>query len=192
MAGSCNGTQTAVLSVFCGSYELWTLLAVVSAMLVLSLCWNIICCVAKLCSGSYKGTDLLPRVRGSVREMEDNPIYGNVNYIQTRVDPVDPPISSSSQMDQQSVHCDSQSQSKTQDCYANLALKPPLPQSGRSSPKIHYSDVVQLLEALEPEKEPAGDTDTVSTLSDLYASVQTQRTKTLDTAVTGDGYANHL
>ncbi|XP_078139825.1 uncharacterized protein LOC144539348 [Centroberyx gerrardi] len=189
MAGSCNGsTQKAVLSVFCGSYELWTLLAVVSVMLVLSLCWNTICCVAKLCSG----TVLLPRVRRSVREMEDNPIYGNVNYKVTRVDPVDPPISSSSQRDQQSVHCDSQSQSKTQDCYANLALKPPKPQSGRSSPKIHYSDVVQLLEALEPEKEPAGDTDTVSTLSDLYASVQTQRTKTLDTAVTGDGYANHL
>lgn len=83
-------------------------------------------------------------------------------------------------------------QSKTQDCYANLTLKAPRLQSGRSSPQIQYSDVVQLEEPPESEREDDGSTDPVSTMSDLYASVQTQRTKTIDPAVDGEGYANHL
>lgn len=42
-------------------------------------------------------------------------------------------------------------------------------------------------------EEGEGDsTEVLSTVSDLYASVQTQRTKNLDTAVEGEGYANHL
>lgn len=41
-------------------------------------------------------------------------------------------------------------------------------------------------------EEGEGDSaDVLSTVSDLYASVQTQRTKNLDTAVEGEGYANH-
>lgn len=85
-------------------------------------------------------------------------------------------------------------QAQTQDCYANLTLKPPMPQSGRSYPQVQYSDVVHLEEASEPTMEEGeGDsTDVLSTVSDLYASVQTQRTKNLDTAVEGEGYANHL
>lgn len=83
-------------------------------------------------------------------------------------------------------------QSKTQDCYANLTLKAPRLQSGRSSPQIQYSDVVQLEEPPESEREDDSSTDPVSTMSDLYASVQTQRTKTIDPAVDGEGYANHL
>lgn len=46
------------------------------------------------------------------------------------------------------------------------------------------------------EEEEAGgeadSTDVMSTVSDLYASVQTQRTKTIDPAVEGEAYANHL
>lgn len=83
-------------------------------------------------------------------------------------------------------------QSKTQECYANLTLKAPRLQSGRSSPQIQYSDVVQLKGPAESEREDGGSTDAVSTMSDLYASVQTQRTKTIDPAVDGEGYANHL
>lgn len=84
-------------------------------------------------------------------------------------------------------------QLKTQDCYANLTLKAPRLHSGRSSPQIHYSDVVQLEELpLESEKEDESNIDALSTKSDLYASVQTQRTKTIDTADSEEGYANHL
>lgn len=121
--------------------------------------------------------------------MEDNPIYGNISYMQTSMTlltEADPPHS----RDQQRVNYDSQA--KTQDCYANLTLKPPRLQSGRSSPQIQYSDVVQLEEPPKSEKEDEGNTDTVSTMSDLYASVQTQRTKTVNTADSGEGYANHL
>lgn len=126
--------------------------------------------------------------------MEENPIYGNINYTQAqaRVDPLDSPCSSSSLRDQQNVQSDSEPQSKSQDCYANLTLKAPKPQSGRSSPKIQYTDVVQLQEPLEKDEETAANSDTVSTMSDLYASVQTQRTKTLDTTNGGEGYANHI
>ena len=83
-------------------------------------------------------------------------------------------------------------QSKTQECYANLSLKAPRLQSGRSSPQIQYSDVVHLEEPTESEKDDEGNTDALSTMSDLYASVQTQRAKTVDTADGGEGYANHL
>lgn len=121
--------------------------------------------------------------------MEENPIYGNISYMQTSMTLLtkdDAPHS----WDQQRVISDSQS--KTQDCYANLTLKAPRVQSGRSSPQIQYSDVVQLEEPPRSEKEDEGNTDAVSTMSDLYASVQNQRTKTVDTADGGEGYANHL
>lgn len=125
--------------------------------------------------------------------MEDNPIYGNINYMQTSVAAVFAdvePAQSSSLRAQQRVSSDLQS--KNQDCYANLTLKAPRVQSGRSSPQIQYSDVMHLEEpTLGSDKEDDGNTDAISTLSDLYASVQTQRTKTIDTD-SGEGYANHL
>lgn len=83
-------------------------------------------------------------------------------------------------------------QSKNHDCYANLTLKGPRLQAGHSCPQIQYSDVVQLQEPLASEKEDDGNADAISTLSDLYASVQTQRTKTIDSADTEESYANHL
>lgn len=132
------------------------------------------------------------RRRRSPKQMEDNPIYGNISYMQTSIamnTGADPQHSSSSR-DQHGVNSDSQS--KTQDCYANLTLKAPRPQSGRSSPQIQYSDVVHLEEQLESEKEDEGSADAISTMSDLYASVQNQRTKTVGAADSGEDYANHL
>lgn len=135
--------------------------------------------------------------------MEENPIYGNLNYTETSVDlytAADPPQSSfnaASLRDQHRVN----SAPQNQDCYANLNLKAPRVQSGRSSPQvqqiqqiqeIQYSDVMHLEVAAESEKEDDLITDDVSTMSDLYASVQTQRTKTIDTADGEEGYANHL
>lgn len=86
----------------------------------------------------------------------------------------------------------SPSHSKTQDCYANLTVKAPRSQSGQVSSLTHYSDVVHLVELPESENEDEGNTDTVTTISDLYASVQSQRTKTVDTANSAEAYANHL
>ncbi|TDH14303.1 hypothetical protein EPR50_G00041330 [Perca flavescens] len=116
----------------------------------------------------------------------DNVMLFSTGILYTGADPQQP----SSLRDQNRVNSDSQS--KTQGCYANLTLKAPRPQSGRSSPQIQYSDVVHLEEQPESEKEDEGDTDAVSTLSDLYASVQNQRTKTVDNADSAEGYANHL
>lgn len=190
MARVCNGTEQGVLDIGCAPENIQVLFWVISAMLVLSLFGNIFCCV-KLCSG--KGIcKLRTRRRRGPRQMEENPIYGNISFMQTSTTSftgVDPQHSSSLR-DQHRVNPDSQS--KTQECYANLTLKPPRPQSGRSSPQIQYSDVVHLQEPPESEKEDEGNADAVSTMSDLYASVQNQRTKTVDTADSGEGYANHL
>ncbi|XP_071351154.1 signaling threshold-regulating transmembrane adapter 1-like [Trachinotus anak] len=187
----CNGTQRCGWNFSCVSIEIQILFGVISTILVISLSWNIFFCVSKCCSGKWP----CQRKHRSPRQMEDNPIYGNINYMQTstaaftKADRPHSSLSSSSLRDQQRVN--SNSQSKTQDCYANLTLKPPRLQSGRSSPQIQYSDVIQLEVPLESEKGDEGNSDAVSTMSDLYASVQTQRTK-VNTADTGEDYANHL
>lgn len=72
---------------------------------------------------------------------------------------------------------------KNQDCYANLTLKIPRAETRPSSPQAHSE--------LDLEKEP-DNTDVLSTTSDLYASVQTQRTKALENGESSEEYANHL
>ena len=59
---------------------------------------------------------------------------------------------------------------------------------------MKYSDVVKLQGPQEAEKVSMANNnaDSVSVLSDLYASVQIDRTKTLDTVDGNDGYANHV
>nr|XP_033483586.1 uncharacterized protein LOC117257470 isoform X4 [Epinephelus lanceolatus] len=191
MESCCNGTREGGSAFFCKPLNVQLLIGGIGAILVLSLFWNIFCCVSKCCSGEGRCKPRTRRRRSS-RQMEDNPIYGNISYMQTSMTlftGADPQYASSVR-DQHRVN--SESQSKTQDCYANLTLKPPGPQSGRSSPQIQYSDVVHLEEQLESEKEDEGNADDLSTMSDLYASVQNQRTKTIDTADSGEGYANHL
>ncbi|KAK5934213.1 hypothetical protein CgunFtcFv8_014628 [Champsocephalus gunnari] len=177
MAGSNCTFEPVSLDWSCVPFPYKLLFWVISAMLVLSITLNIFSWVSKRCSG--KGLcKQRTRRRLSSRQMEDNPIYGNIGLITTStalftgVDPT--------------------SQSSTQDCYANLTLKPPRPQSGRSSPQIQYSDVVHLEQPSESEKEDEGNPDFVSNVSDLYASVQNQRTKTVNPADSGDDYANHL
>nr|XP_033483584.1 uncharacterized protein LOC117257470 isoform X2 [Epinephelus lanceolatus] len=216
MESCCNGTREGGSAFFCKPLNVQLLIGGIGAILVLSLFWNIFCCVSKCCSGEGRCKPRTRRRRSS-RQMEDNPIYGNISYMQTSKYVVHVSLSellsvcvqsvmlfstgmtlftgadpqyASSVRDQHRVN--SESQSKTQDCYANLTLKPPGPQSGRSSPQIQYSDVVHLEEQLESEKEDEGNADDLSTMSDLYASVQNQRTKTIDTADSGEGYANHL
>uniref|UniRef100_A0A087YEB5 Uncharacterized protein n=1 Tax=Poecilia formosa TaxID=48698 RepID=A0A087YEB5_POEFO len=129
----------------------------------------------------------------SSRQMEDNPIYGNLSYMDaSRYSVCSCVYSHILKLFLFFVSF----QSKSQECYANLTLKAPRPQSGRISPQILVSDIVHLEEAEETgeaeTEEPVTIDDAVSTMSDLYASVQTQRAKIVDTADGEEGYANHL
>ncbi|XP_008408166.1 signaling threshold-regulating transmembrane adapter 1 isoform X2 [Poecilia reticulata] len=172
---------------------------VLGTALALSLLFNMACCLSKICSGKGRCQCRKRRSRSS-RQMEDNPIYGNLSYMDSSVAvytdpaPLHSSLSSSSLRIAHRIHPDSQS--KSQECYANLTLKAPRPQSGRISPQILVSDIVHLEEAEETgeaeTEEPVTIDDAVSTMSDLYASVQTQRAKMVDTADGEEGYANHL
>lgn len=84
------------------------------------------------------------------------------------------------------------SQGAPQECYANLTLKAPRVQSGHNSPQIQYSDIIQVQDLPESEREDEDCTEGASIVSDLYASVLTHRVKTVDSAGEGEGYANHL
>ncbi|KAM4587781.1 uncharacterized protein PAE49_002216 [Odontesthes bonariensis] len=194
MGGCCNETQPNGFVFSNLPMGTQAIAMVLWIMLGLSLFCNILFCVSKFCSG--KGMCRLRAKRSqSSRHMEDNPIYGNINYTQTSVgvySEANPPPSSLSSLSLRNPpRVNPDSQTKNQDSYANLALKAPRVQSGRSSPQIQYSDVVHLEEPAEAERDD-GNTDAVSILSDLYASVQTQRTKIMDTVDDGEGYANHL
>ncbi|KAB5514980.1 hypothetical protein PHYPO_G00248810 [Pangasianodon hypophthalmus] len=74
--------------VFQGSSALWIVLAVITALLLFSICANILWCVQKRFAD--KGKKFLPKFRRSVslknREMEENPIYGNITYTHTHSD----------------------------------------------------------------------------------------------------------
>ncbi|XP_029948089.1 signaling threshold-regulating transmembrane adapter 1-like isoform X2 [Salarias fasciatus] len=168
--------------------------------LILHICFTIKYCTGKgtCCQRKRKQDEATSSSPRSSRQMEENPIYGNLSYTQTEVvfteaDPPHSSLSSQSLRDQHRVK--SAAQPKNQDCYANLNLKAPRAQAGRSSPlipQIQYSDVVQMDEAGEKEDEDEDVTGNVSPVSELYASVQTQRTKTIDMADGGEDYANHL
>ncbi|KAG7318752.1 hypothetical protein KOW79_017226 [Hemibagrus wyckioides] len=167
--------------VFHGSSELWGVLAAITVLLLLSFCCNILCCVQKRLTA--KGKMFLPRFRRSVslknREMEENPIYGNITYTQTHSD------------DKQEVETP-EKLSSARDCYANLSLKAPKPSaSGRSSPRstIQYSDVLVICE--EQEEKTEEDKDSCSGFSDLYASVDAERIKSKKEH-SNEPYANHV
>ncbi|XP_053529994.1 signaling threshold-regulating transmembrane adapter 1 [Ictalurus punctatus] len=168
--------------VFQGSSELWGVLAAIAVLLLLSFCCNILCCVQKRLTA--KGKTFLPRFRRSVslknREMEENPIYGNITYTHSHND------------DKQEVETPAEPLSSARDCYANLSLKAPKPSvSGRASPltKIQYSDVLVICE--EPEEKMSEDKDSCSGLSDLYASVDAEHVKSKKEE-SNEPYANHV
>ncbi|XP_061544906.1 uncharacterized protein LOC133409208 [Phycodurus eques] len=164
-----------------------------TGLLVLSLSCNIFFCFSK--SGCSEKITCWSRIRRSRRpqQMEDNPIYGNVNCMQTSttaISEINPPhltVSSSSLKDQLSSNSDSQS--KTTDCYANLSLKAPKSKPACSSPEIQYSVVFQSDELREEVK---GNVHAAATVSDVYASVQTKRTKNINNADSAEDDANHI
>ncbi|KAM8914321.1 uncharacterized protein AB9W97_009006 [Spinachia spinachia] len=183
MKKSVNCTSFCISDSLCIPVE--GIIGLVSVMLFLSLCWNIYCCISKHSSG--KGF-CETRKRQSPKQMLDNPIYGNLHYSQSSLSLFlgGDPRPSSSMGDQHGVNIESQ------DCYANLTVKAPSSQFGPVSSLTHYSDVVSLVELPGSEREDEGTSDIMTTVSDLYASVQNQRTKTVQNANSGDCYANHL
>ncbi|MCJ8750231.1 hypothetical protein PDJAM_G00260180 [Pangasius djambal] len=83
-----ESNSTHGFGVFRGSSALWIVLAVITALLLFSVCANILWCVQKRFTD--KGKKFLPQFRRSVslknREMEENPIYGNITYTHTHSD----------------------------------------------------------------------------------------------------------
>ncbi|KAM9408674.1 signaling threshold-regulating transmembrane adapter 1-like isoform 2-T2 [Pholidichthys leucotaenia] len=180
-------------------FDCWKVILTITLlgiMLVISLMCNIFGCASKYCSGKRR-SQLRKAQSQSSRQMEENPIYGNLHYTEsslyTESDPPHSSFSSTSVRDPCRVNSDSLS--KNQECYANLTLKAPRLQSGCSSTLMQGLDVILLEEpreeAQELEKEDDGNADITSTMSDLYASVQT-RTKIIESAGSGEDYANHL
>ncbi|XP_068599090.1 signaling threshold-regulating transmembrane adapter 1-like [Brachionichthys hirsutus] len=172
-----------VRSSSCDPFPMQVLFGVTCTLLVISLSWNIYWGVSRC---SEKGTcQSKDRQRQSLRRMEENPIYGNLSYMQTSMPSftaTDPPPASG-------VDSDSQ---PNQDCYANLTLKAPRLQSVHSSPQTQYSDVFQLAKLPESPPDAEDSTEDVPPMSDLYASVQTQRSKVIVPSVGEQEYANHL
>ncbi|XP_077386097.1 uncharacterized protein LOC144023972 isoform X2 [Festucalex cinctus] len=166
---------------------------VTSGLLVLLLFCNIICCGLKLCCSEKKTRCSRIRRSQSCQQKEDNPIYGNVNCMQSsataisEMNPAQLTASSSSLRDQ--LISGSDLQSKSTDCYANLNRKAPQTKSACSSSQIQYS-VVVLSDELEDKDK--GNLHSATTVSDVYASVQPKRTKTVDNAKTAEDYANQI
>ncbi|XP_076838250.1 uncharacterized protein LOC143483278 [Brachyhypopomus gauderio] len=178
MVNNCSTAQTDITGVFSGSKELCIVFGVVSGMLIFSLCWNILCCIQKHWTATGKA--FLPCFRKSLkRNMEDNPIYGNITYRQTRYN--------------KEEECPSETPSSGRECYANLTLKVPKSASGRSSPvsQIQYSEMKAVSEATAEQEDNTQEKDTCSIMSDLYASVDMEhiRRKKHDS---NEAYANHV
>ncbi|XP_066529188.1 signaling threshold-regulating transmembrane adapter 1-like [Hoplias malabaricus] len=187
MKECCNSTEMSGVGSLCGSVGLWSFLGVLAVVLTFSLCWNILCCIQNQLTA--RGKSFLPRFRRSInmkdREMEENPIYGNITYTHNR---------------DQKEERSSQAPSSARDCYANLTLKIPKASSGRSSPvpQIQYSDVKMVPQSPEEPVEPGGNTeenhmekDSCSLMSDLYASVDAEHVKNKKTE-NNEEYANRV
>ncbi|XP_004069186.1 uncharacterized protein LOC101155763 [Oryzias latipes] len=201
MENFCNNT---VLNFVCSPYAASVVFWLLCAVLFLSIILNFICCIMKFSSGK----ETCAKVRKSFHQfgsrsgrtscqMEDNPIYGNLNYVQTSVavytesELCCSSISPASLGNLQRVTSDPQS--RNQDCYANLTLKAPRQKAECISPQLQFSQEAHLEEPTESEREDNEEnTDAVSTVSDLYAAVQAQRAKTIDCADGREEYANHL
>ncbi|KAF6735732.1 hypothetical protein FQA47_024848 [Oryzias melastigma] len=147
---------------------------VLCVALGLSLIQNII--TTFICVSAKRKHKLKNREWRTLREMEDNPIYGNLDQMETSEalytedEPIHASVGSIPSMNPQEVRSDSQ------DCYANLHLKAKK-QSKHSPPRNQDAGVVPLEEP-EPTREGDGDrvgTNAVSAVSDLYASVKNRR-----------------
>ncbi|RVE72726.1 hypothetical protein OJAV_G00041030 [Oryzias javanicus] len=140
----------------------------------ISLILNVI--ITFVCVSGKRKHQLKYREWRTLQEMEDNPIYGNIDQMETSEalctedEPIHVSLSSTSSMNPQEVR------SYSQDCYANLHLK--AKKRSKCSPSWNQGPSAVPLEGPEPNREGNGGcvgANAVSSVSDLYASVHNQR-----------------
>lgn len=166
----------------CDNHQI--LFGVLIAALGVSVALNVYCFASRCCSGKKISKDRSRRhssaflktssENGSPRQMEDNPIYGNI-ALQSTQPATDSSFTSSVRRDQRRIN------DISQDCYANLNLQMAVLDGGPSAP----------LSPGGPDfDKDLADAEVRSDVSDLYASVQT-RAKILHLD-SEEEYANHL
>ncbi|KAJ0068614.1 hypothetical protein NL108_009733 [Boleophthalmus pectinirostris] len=166
----------------CDNFEI--LFGVLVSVLGVSVALNVYFCAAKHCSG--RRTKNESKRSRTKKQMEENPIYGNLTLSNAQTD-TETPFTSSVRRDQRRITAVSQ------DCYANLSLQRAPLSCGPSAPPLDPADLhlhLDLEHAPYPEKDP-DDAEVRSAVSDLYASVQT-RAKILRSPDSEEEYANHL
>ncbi|XP_067880248.1 signaling threshold-regulating transmembrane adapter 1-like [Heterodontus francisci] len=131
----CYGLQD-----LCCSSLMWVICGASGFLLFLSLTCNILCCAR-----SYRKDNsrkFLPRFRRSFsfksNEVEDNPVYGNINYIYTGME-----RQSSGQLVESETGVKAVTQ--RQICYAKLELASSREQRGRKFTKTQYTEILDML-----------------------------------------------
>ncbi|XP_078391011.1 uncharacterized protein LOC144672883 [Cetorhinus maximus] len=132
---SCKGLQD-----LCCSSLMWTIFGATGFLLFLSVTCNILCCARSYRKGH--STKFLPRFRRSFsfksKEVEDSPVYGNINYICTGME---------RQSNGQSVEPGTGLKAITprQICYAKLELPASRDHRGRKLTKTQYTETLNML-----------------------------------------------
>ncbi|XP_051865089.1 signaling threshold-regulating transmembrane adapter 1-like [Pristis pectinata] len=196
MAGS-NQTQDCYgLQDLCCSYLMWVICGVTVVLLLVSLSCNIVCYAQSYRRGNP--SKFLPNFRRSFKseEVEDNPVYGNINYLYTGMERGSIPRS-----------LENERERKRQICYAKLELPASRDHKGRKLTKTQYTDILNILTSnhkkqtvMEGTLGPRKDSSQSNILSptsncelldlgpsDLYASVRLGRR---EDKVWGEEYVN--
>ncbi|EMP26581.1 Signaling threshold-regulating transmembrane adapter 1 [Chelonia mydas] len=160
-----------------GTGAMWGLVGALVLSHLVSLLWNILCCVRHTAHRD-ESRRLLPQFSRSVKHVtEEIPVYGNISYLQTgQSSGFESSAVSESQEEQESSP-------KKPTCYANLKMLKPqgrqLPESSVGGAEIQYTDVVVTgPRRSEPEiwgGGPLKGREATRPQSELYASVHSER-----------------
>ncbi|XP_062891120.1 uncharacterized protein LOC134338887 isoform X1 [Mobula hypostoma] len=189
----CYGLQD-----LCCSSLMWVICGATGVLLLVSLSCNIVCYAQSYKRGN--SSKFLPHFRRSFsfkpEEVEDNPVYGNINYFYTGMERATTSHSMGKDRER-----------KRQICYAKLELPASRDQQGRKLSRTQYTDILNMLTRGHEEQQAVdgtldsrkGSTQS-STLSptsnselldlgssDLYASVRLGRR---EGKICGQDYAN--
>ncbi|XP_069785272.1 uncharacterized protein [Narcine bancroftii] len=144
-AGSNQTQQCQGLQDLCCSSLMWIICGVSGALLLVSLSCNVLCCAQSYRRGNT--SKFLPRFQRSFsfksEEVEDNPVYGNINYLYTGMERGN--IAQTIENDKL----------KRQICYAKLQLAPLGTQQGRNKSKTQYTDIMNVLSSSHVENQAA-------------------------------------
>ncbi|XP_050777389.1 signaling threshold-regulating transmembrane adapter 1 isoform X3 [Gopherus flavomarginatus] len=156
---------------------MWGLVGALVLSHLVSLLWNIFCCVRHTAHRD-ESRKLLPQFSRSVKHVtEEIPVYGNISYLQTgQSSGFESSVVPESQKKQESSP-------KKPTCYANFKMLKPqgrqLPESSVGGAEIQYTDVVVTgPRRSEPEiwgGGPLKGREATRPQSELYASVHADR-----------------